>query len=318
MKLFSRKKPSSSGLPQRRRLTDAERQERGDFESVPSQYSYRRNQTLTGSRTIASASEKAAQRQSPRIVVHNLRRQRRKIGLWLIGAIVALAVIATLVSQFTATVHVAIYGQVRQAANADEYQHYASAIDTYLSERPLQRFRALLNTEQLRQYFEDNGMREVQLIRQPTANGYGEARFDLKMREPIASWDINGNQNFVDINGVIFSKNFYTVPSVTILDEGNVQATNIRTATSGRFLSFIGQAVGAFSELNSPVSQVVLPIDTTRQVISVLDGYKVKMSVDRPAGEQAEDAVRAVRHLKGQGTQTEYVDVRVSGRAFYR
>jgi hypothetical protein len=44
----------------------------------------------------------------------------------------------------------------------------------------------------------------------------------------------------------------------------------------------------------------------------------VKFSVDRAVGEQAEDAARAVRYLDGKGMSPEYLDVRISGKAFYK
>lgn len=318
MKLFSRRTKPTNTLPHRRRLSDDERSARGDLEQLPAQYSYRRNQTLTGSRTVASAGEQSAQRQSPRMTVHHLRRRRRRLGSVLFATLGAILFIAVLLNQFTSSVHISIYGQVRQAATANNYQQYAQAIDQYLSERPLQRFRSLLNTEQLHQYLQDHDMSEIQLVKSPVSDGYGEAQFELKMREPIARWEINGKQRFVDSTGAIFDKNYYADPQVNIIDEANLQTSDVRSVTSSRFLSFIGQSVGAFSTLKQPVSQMILPVDTTRQVIGVLDGYKIKLSVDREVGEQVEDAVRAVDYLKQQGIQTEYVDVRVSGKAFYR
>lgn len=318
MKLSLRRKPSTSTLPHRRRLSDGEQAARSGLEQLPQQYTYRRNQTLTGSRTVASASEQSAQRQSPRAVSHSLRQRRRRAGSLLIGMLVAAAVTTGVLYQFIGTSRVTIYGQVRQAANTDTYTLYRQAIDTYLNTYPLQRLRATLNTTQLQQYLEDQGMREVYAVQAPAADGMGKAVFEVRMREPIASWRMNGAQHFVDNNGIIFDRNVYATPSVTITDESGLKAVDIRTATSGRFLSFIGQAVGAFNDLKRPVSQVVLPVDTTRQIIGVLDGYKVKLSVDRPVGEQVEDAVRAVTYLQQQEIQTEYVDVRVSGRAYYR
>ena len=42
------------------------------------------------------------------------------------------------------------------------------------------------------------------------------------------------------------------------------------------------------------------------------------MTVDRPAAGQVEDAVRAIRYLTNRGITAEYIDVRVSRRAFYK
>jgi hypothetical protein len=42
------------------------------------------------------------------------------------------------------------------------------------------------------------------------------------------------------------------------------------------------------------------------------------MSVDRPAGEQAEDAMRAIKYLQSKGMTPAYIDVRVGGKAYYK
>ena len=68
------------------------------------------------------------------------------------------------------------------------------------------------------------------------------------------------------------------------------------------------------------VNFVPSPKDTTRQVEVKLKGvtYPVKYSVDRPVGEQTEDAKRSIVHLQQRAIAAEYIDVRVSGKAYYR
>jgi hypothetical protein len=58
----------------------------------------------------------------------------------------------------------------------------------------------------------------------------------------------------------------------------------------------------------------------TREVDIRLDGvgYPVRFSVDRPAGEQVEDMDRAMTWLNVQDKKPEYLDIRVSRRAFYK
>jgi hypothetical protein len=68
------------------------------------------------------------------------------------------------------------------------------------------------------------------------------------------------------------------------------------------------------------VTKVVLPASTTRQLQLSLQNvpYMVKVSVDRPAGAQAEDTARSIRYLSSRGMTPQYLDVRVEGRVFYQ
>ena len=89
---------------------------------------------------------------------------------------------------------------------------------------------------------------------------------------------------------------------------------------SDRFIGFIGRTVSRLQTQGFTASKVVLPASTTRQLLVSIEGlpYPIKFSVDRSAGEQAEDAARSVRYLAGKGITPEYLDVRVPGKAYYK
>ena len=82
----------------------------------------------------------------------------------------------------------------------------------------------------------------------------------------------------------------------------------------------MGRAVGLSKTEGYNVQQVIIPSGTTREVELRVEGvdYPIKLSVDRSAGEQAEDMARVIKYLKDKNIKPEYIDVRVSGKAFYR
>ena len=100
-------------------------------------YLFRRNRTITGSRSarIASASENDAQLQSPRAAAHMLHKKQRSLGLSLLGAAAACCLLIVLIYQFTAEVSVNVYGQVR-ALDSESKTRYSSLVDDYLSRHP--------------------------------------------------------------------------------------------------------------------------------------------------------------------------------------
>jgi len=162
---------------------------------------------------------------------------------------------------------------------------------------------------------------EVAHITQRSAENVVETHFSVTFRKPIAGWQINNHQYYVDDQGIVFEKNYYAAPTVQIIDESGISPEQGTTVASGRFLSFVGRVVALGKESGLEVTQAILPSGTTRELEIALSSTptKIRLSIDRGAGEQVEDMVRALNFLKGKGSTTPgYVDVRVSGRAAYQ
>ena len=169
-------------------------------------------------------------------------------------------------------------------------------------------------------YLASQDVREVRRVAAVRGDGIGQTVVELVAREPIASWTIGADRRFVDESGVVFSHNYFDTPTVQIRDESGIggsedQATAV---TSARFLRFIGQAVAGLTSYDLDVATVSIPATTTRQVDLIIGRSRIKMTIDRPAGEQSQDAARAWQYLDRAGRTVRYVDVRVSGKAFYR
>ena len=103
-------------------------------------------------------------------------------------------------------------------------------------------------------------------------------------------------------------------PTVAIVDEAGV-------AVPRKVREFVGFLEQDLKEYNITLSRAVLPRNKTREVdvyVADFEGY-FKLSLDRGAGVSVEDMDRILRFLKGQGIiGAEYVDLRVSGKAYYR
>ncbi len=332
MKLF-KKKQKNIAVP-RRRLSDYAPSEMRQASDSPSssdtsayasaRHRFRRNQTFTGSTSsqIVSAVENDAMMQSPRAAAHHLRRAQRRLGMRLLGVVVLAGISMLILYQFIAVVHVSYYGQIATAgSDTEKLQQYESDIQTYLNQRPIERLRPFLNLENLAAFLQDNGDPEVREVTTVAAAELGGAQIVVKMREPVVTWTIGSNKQYVDKDGYIFTYNHYSIPEVTVIDESGVTASDdIKTVASSRFLQFIGRGVAMAKNDGLSVQSVIIPADTTRQVqfaLSDEEGTRIKLSVDRSAGEQIEDAMRAYTYLAGQDVVTPYIDVRVSGRAYY-
>lgn len=314
MSLF-RKKPTP--VPGRRRYTETGARPSDLRDTSSSQaYSFRRNQTLTGSASsqVVSANEQRGQLKSSRVQAHQLRRKRKHLGLTLVLTCMVVGGLFVLLANFIAVPT----ASVTVAHTQDDSDTYAQIIAQYFDTQPLERSLLVLNQDHLLQTIQAQRP-EVKRIADIHTNYMGTVNFTLTARQPIAGWSINGEQRYVDAQGVAFTRNYYGNPGVTIVDESGLPSDG-KTVASNRFLGFIGRVVGAANTQGLTVTKVTLPFATSRQIAVYVQqvGYPTKLSVDRPAGEQVEDMARVVRHVQAHGLDLEYVDVRVSGRAYYR
>lgn len=283
-------------------------------------YAYRRNRTLTGSLAsdVASANEHRSELKSSRVQFHHLRRHRRRLfaALAIVAAIVG--VLMWLIWQSIVTVNIKAVAGASQPLRS---QQYTSAIQGYFTSHFFERNRVTVDTAALTAHMQQEFPEIKQIALNPAHTGVGEATFDVTMRQPVVSWQTGATRLFVDKTGVSFEHNYYANPTVQVVDETGIQAVNNHILASNRFLSFIGLVIGHLESQGYTASKVVLPVETTHQLLVSIESvpFPVKVSTDRSAADQAEDAARALNYLGTKGIKvTEYLDVRVSGRAYYK
>lgn len=279
---------------------------------------FRRNRTLTGSLSseVQSVNEHTAELRSPRVHVHGLRHHRRRLSTLLAFCLGGALLMAWLVYQSIATISIRVSG-----VTAGDTTLYQRITQEYLNRYPLERFRFSLDTTKLTEYIQTT-YPEVDRVLPNVSYGdaLGAAELTITVRKPVVVWRTTSSQLYVDASGNAFERNFFASPLVEVIDKSGVQAHGNQVLVSNRFLSFIGTLVGKMRQQGYEVTQVTLPLNSLRQVEVSLAGiaYPIKFSVDRPVGEQVEDADRSVRYLKSNGSSLEYIDVRVSGKAFYK
>jgi hypothetical protein len=264
---------------------------------------------------VYSTNEAGADLKSPRVHAHSLAKKRRQLGGIFLLVLAVAAIFFVLVSQFTAQVIV----QATPDPSLQLDDRYSKAIDTYLADHPAQRWRFFMNANQLSDYLK-TAAPEVRAISAQGSAGFGVSRFAIMLRKPIASWNINGKQLYVDESGVPFSRNYFASPSLTVTDRSGIPVLPGQTVASNRFMGFVGQVIGRAKVQGYTVTDIVIPPGMTRQIEVRLDGvgYPIKVSSDRPAGEEVEDMTRAISWMKARQLSPEYLDVRVKGRVFYR
>ncbi len=296
---------SSQDVPRRRRFDDD-----SVSEQPRSGMQYRRNQTISGV-------QRTPLTQSPRGKVHHLTIQRRKIGALFALVLATVIVLAILITQLMAQVTVA--SSTRQLTDPFRGDAYEEAINDYLGLHPAERLRFALNQPGLSAYV-SSVLPEVESVKVSGVKNVTDTQFAVTFRKPVAGWQINGNQSYVDTNGVVFETNYYESPGVQIVDESGINPEEGATVAGSRLLGFLGRVVAQAEGRGYVVTQAILPAGMTRELdIQLKDiSTRIKLSTDRGAGEQVEDMSRALTYLKARGMNPQYIDVRVSGRATYQ
>jgi hypothetical protein len=300
-----------SNIP-RRRLTDEGASQKAVLSDV-----FRRNQTLTGTTSSSIGDVNTTTNQSPRSKAHHLTLKRRKVMIVLLVIFLSVITLWVLVSNFTARAVVVVSDTT--ISRSIDLPRLEKFIQEYLDNNPMGRFSFLLDQSALNTYL-SNKAPEVLSVTQQGMLSIGDTGFNIAMRVPVAGWNINDKQYYVDSAGVSFENNYFAAPAVQIIDGSGISLQPGTVSVSNRFLGFVGQVVALSKSSGYTVTQAILPVNTTRELeVKLKEGdYLVKMSIDRPAGEQVEDMSRAVRYFTSHGGAPSYIDVRVSGKAFYK
>jgi hypothetical protein len=241
--------------------------------------------------------------------------------LRLIIVVVSCLALYLIVSQLVANVSVRTTGAAARTVPASVTSAYEKTIDEYYARYPLSRYYPSVDQSSMLAYLQSKHP-EIKYIDLSLTGEFGKAQAAITLRAPVARWILNGKNEYVDGDGVVFSINGFDTPKVTIVDQNNIALSKLdkKVITSNRFLVFVGQVVGKFAQEERTVTRATIPVLTTRQLqVRVSNtSYYIKMTVDRGAGEQVEDALRVMRYLSTKGIDADYIDVRVEGKAFYK
>lgn len=285
-------------------------------------FAFRRSRTITGSAapSVRAAGEGRGQLQSSRLHEHSLRGHRRKLLAYLSLSLLACGLLWYVVAGY-------IGGGALQTATAStqalktqlDASRYQTLVNQYFLQHPFERFAFSLHKDAFSQFITAHAP-EVLVAQLEKGAGFGAGSLTLTLREPIVAWTIKNQQYFVDTEGVAYTVNYFNTPTVVVTDKSGISA-EAGVVASAKQLRFIGRVITLVNASGiSPVEQVELPTNSTREVdLKLKDhAYSIKAHVDRDPAGQAADIINAVKYVDARGINPQYLDVRVSSKAFYR
>lgn len=268
---------------------------------------FQKNRTLVSRTGEPSGSERQAWR--------NLRQKRRRLIVTLVGVLAGAGMLMLALMQFAGKVQV----QTPTPMKEESTSVYVAILNEYFAERPMERFRGLVQEDALQDFFSVKAP-EVKTVSIASGTELATATLRLTFREPVAQWSSSDRTYFVDDMGVTFERNFFAPPSVVVKDESNIQAEAGVEVINQRSLGFLGYVVSGFREHGMTVQEVTLPENTLRTMVVHLEGRAttVQMTIDRDAKAQVEEAVQALQYLDGKGEAPGYIIVSVDQQVFYK
>ena len=268
---------------------------------------FQKNRTLVSRTGEPSGSERQAWR--------NLRQKRRRLIVTLVGVLAGAGMLMLALMQFAGKIQV----QTPTPMKEESTSVYVAILNEYFAERPMERFRGLVQEDALQDFFSVKAP-EVKTVSITSGTELATATLRLTFREPVAQWSSSDRTYFVDDMGVTFERNFFAPPSVVVKDDSNIQAEAGVEVINQRSLGFLGYVVSGFREHGMTVQEVTLPENTLRTMVVHLEGRAttVQMTIDRDAKAQVEEAVQALQYLDGKGEAPGYIIVSVDQQVFYK
>ena len=107
-------------------------------------------------------------------------------------------------------------------------------------------------------------------------------------------------------------------PSVEVIDD---TTGKVASELSSRVKEYIANLEEEFAILGRKMVRARIPVGTVREIDVETEDFSglIKISLDRNAAVSAEDAVRMLVYLEGQGISScEYIDVRIERKAYWK
>ncbi len=251
---------------------------------------------------------------SERTQEHKLIVRRRKLSVFFMSIAVISILMVVFLLQFVSRVSVAAKG-----VSNNNLEKYRSSIEEYFSANPSERFMPNLNRKALVLKVQNDNP-EVSDISNINLNGITSYNFELSFRKPVASWNTEGKELFVDSEGISFSTNLFNKPTLAIVDDSGLAASNGKSVASSSFFSFVGKLVSAANNNGLEITKIRIPPASLRQVEVSVSGvkYYAKMSTSESAEGQITNFKTAINYFATHKISPSYVDLRIEGKGYYK
>jgi len=286
--------------------------------------SFRRNNVVISrsQKEVAARQRSVTQRQVEKKHIRQKRQQRHKVML-------AACVIIVGLFLYQSTIR-----SVAIASNASTKLSDEQQVSYELSLRQIYRSHTVAgqswssDSNAVKQDFLDM-YPEVEWVSLKTHTPFSSTlKADIRFRSPVFTWkDASGVRQYVDQNGVLFSKNMdsniNTESLIQIEDKSGVVLKAGSPVLTNNLIAFVGQLHTVVPQIfgnDVKISNVIIP-KSTREVQLKVSGkpYVIKFNSFRDIEGQVGELKGLLKYLDSQKiVPQQYIDLRVEHKAFYK
>ena len=143
---------------------------------------------------------------------------------------------------------------------------------------------------------------------------------DITERQPTLNWKSGGTTYLLDADATAIgpTKGAYTtLPTVT--DSSNLPVKTGDRVAPTSFVSFAADIAKLLPAAGYVITDMTVPTTTSELNVRTSTGLVIKFDTTRPPGEQIADLQAVQKELaKAKKTPTEYIDLRIEHKAYYK
>jgi len=143
----------------------------------------------------------------------------------------------------------------------------------------------------------------------------------VEERAPTLLWQTGNSIYILSADGRAIEQEDEQKPNnlPIIHDDANLPVKLGETIVPTHFIGFVTDVFKLLPKQNLSIQTLSVPVTTNELYVQVSGGYTIKFDTNRAVEDQLSDLAATLTTLKAQKKQPqEYIDLRVSGKVFYR
>jgi cell division septal protein FtsQ len=139
------------------------------------------------------------------------------------------------------------------------------------------------------------------------------------LKQPSLGWSTGNQMYVIDRDGTVIGAATAMPGLPVVYDGSNLPLSVGQQAVSARFIEFVSHIVPALAANGITVSRLDIKDTTFDLTATTNKGYRLLFDTSREAGDEISD-LKSVQALLAtqKRTPAEYIDLRVSGKAYYK
>jgi cell division septal protein FtsQ len=141
----------------------------------------------------------------------------------------------------------------------------------------------------------------------------------VALKQPSLGWMTGSDGHLLDADGTAIGPLPVGSKLPLVIDDSNLPVTTGQAVVSPRFVSFVTASAIQIPNTGLGITKYEIKDTTLDLYLSTNRGYQLILDTSRPVGDEVTDLKAVLANLKlTNKTPAQYIDLRISGRAYYK